>query len=158
MAPSRHHLPLLGVTIALCLATLTVAASPDDTTTLVPSSEPEPPQPTAYDMLERYNFTEGILPEGVTGYVLRPDGSFEVYLRMDCSFRAGSMHIRYSSRVAGSIQPMSITGVEGVKVKVLLAWVGVTEVDRDGDQLRFSAGPVSKSFPVDTFAHSPQCS
>jgi hypothetical protein len=45
-----------------------------------------------------------------------------------------------------------------VKVKVLLAWVGVTEVDRDGDQLRFSAGPVSKSFPVDTFAHSPQCS
>ncbi|PAN41814.1 hypothetical protein PAHAL_8G071400 [Panicum hallii] len=158
MAPSRHHLPLLGVTIALCLATLTVAASPDDTTTLAPSPEPEPPQPTAYEMLERYNFTEGILPEGVTGYVLRPDDSFEVYLPGDCSFRAGSMHIRYSSRVAGSIQPMSITGVEGVKVKVLLAWVGVTEVDRDGDQLRFSAGPVSKSFPVDTFAHSPQCS
>ena len=156
MAASRHHLPLLAVTIALCLATLTVAASPDNTTTPAPS--PEPPQPTAYEMLERYNFTQGILPEGVTGYVLRPDGSFEVYLPGDCSFRAGSMRVRYSSRVAGSIQPMAITGVEGVKVKVLLAWVGVTEVDRDGDRLRFSAGPVSKSFPVDTFAHSPQCS
>jgi len=155
MAASRHHLPLLAVTIALCLATLTVAASPDNTTTPAPS--PAPPQPTAYEMLERYNFTQGLLPEGVTGYVLRPDDSFAVYLAGDCSFRAGSMRVRYSSRVAGSIQPMAISGVEGVKVKVLLAWVGVREVDRDGDQLRFSAGPVSKSFPVDTFAHSPQC-
>ncbi|KAF8711416.1 hypothetical protein HU200_029448 [Digitaria exilis] len=149
MAAKHNHLPLLLLSaIVLCLAT----ASP--TPTLAPSPEPEP---TAYQMLERYNLTAGILPEGVTGYVLRPDGSFEVYLPGDCSFRAGSMQVRYSSRVAGSIRPESITGVEGVKVKLLLAWVGVTQVDRDGDQLRFSAGPISKSFPVETFAHSPQC-
>ena len=109
-------------------------------------------------MLERYNFTQGILPQGVTGYVLNADGSFEVYLPADCGFRAGSMHVQYSSRVAGHIQPLSITGLEGVKVKVLLSWIGVDQVDRDGDQLRFSAGPVSKSFSVDTFANSPQCS
>ncbi|CAL4994313.1 unnamed protein product [Urochloa decumbens] len=151
---ARHHLTLLLLTaVLLLLITLTAAASPDEAS---PSPEP-PPQPTAYEMLERYNFTEGILPEGVTGYVLRPDGSFEVYLPGDCSFRAGSMRIRYGSRVAGTIRPASITGVQGVKVKVLLAWVAVTEVDRDGDRFRFSAGRVSKSFPVDTFAHSPQC-
>ncbi|CAL4981714.1 unnamed protein product [Urochloa decumbens] len=146
---ARHHLTLHFLTaVLLLLITLTAAASPS----------PElPQQPTAYEMLERYNFTEGILPEGVTGYVLRPDGSFEVYLPGDCGFRAGSMRIRYGSRVAGTIRPASITGVQGVKVRVLLAWVAVTEVDRDGDRLRFSAGPVSKSFPVDTFAHSPQC-
>ncbi|KAF8730744.1 hypothetical protein HU200_016606 [Digitaria exilis] len=156
-ASQHHHLPLpLVSAIVLCLATLAAAAP---TPTLPPSPSPEPePEPTAYQMLERYNLTQGILPEGVTGYVLRPDGSFEVYLPGDCSFRAGSIQVRYSSRIAGSIRPESITGVEGVKVKLLLAWVQVTQVDRDGDQLRFSAGPISKSFPVETFAHSPQCS
>ncbi|CAO2152485.1 unnamed protein product [Urochloa humidicola] len=146
---ARHYLTLLLTTV------LTAAASPDDVS---PSPEPPlPPQLTAYEMLERYNFTEGILPEGVTGYILRPNGSFEVYLPGDCAFRAGGMQVWYGSRVAGTIQPALITGVQGVKVKALLAWVAVTEVDRDGDRLRFSAGPVSKSFPVDTFAHSPQC-
>ena len=100
MAASRHHLPLLAVTIALCLATLAVAASPDDTTTLAPS--PEPPQPTVCEMLERYNFTQGILPEGVTWYVLRPDGSFEVYLPGDCSFCAGRMAECTSGTAAAS--------------------------------------------------------
>ncbi|KAJ1255176.1 hypothetical protein BS78_K281900 [Paspalum vaginatum] len=147
----RNHLLLL--VIILLLATLVTAASPDGGDT--PPSLP--PQPTAYEMLAQFNFTQGILPQGVTGYVLRPDGSFEVYLPGDCSFRAGSMHVRYSSRVAGGIQPESITGLQGVKVKVVLVWVEVTQVERDGDQLRFSAGPVSKSLPIDTFANSPQC-
>ncbi|CAO2141296.1 unnamed protein product [Urochloa humidicola] len=149
---ARHHLTFLLITV-LPLLILTAAASPDDT-----SPSPPEQQPTAYEMLERYNFTEGILPEGVTGYILRADGSFEVYLPGECNFRAGSMQIRYGSRVAGTIRPASITGIEGVKVKALLAWVAVTEVDRVEDRIRFSAGPVSKSFPIDTFAHSPQCS
>ncbi|CAO1948533.1 unnamed protein product [Urochloa humidicola] len=134
-------------------ATLLTAAPPTTSAPLTANS----PTPTAYDMLEKYNLARGILPQGVTGYVLRPDGSFEVYLPSDCAFRAGSMQVRYSSRVAGTIRPASITGVEGVKVKVLLAWVAVREVDRVGDRLRFSDGPVSKSFPVGAFAHSPQC-
>lgn len=148
------HLHLL-VTL-LFVATLTVASVADDSPPA--PTPPAPPQPTAYQMLERYNFTQGILPQGVTGYVLNADGSFEVYLPADCSFRAGSMRVQYSSRVAGHIQPLSITSLEGVKVKVLFSWVGVKQVDRDGDQLRFSAGLMSKSFPIDTFANSPQCS
>nr|XP_034569782.1 uncharacterized protein At5g01610-like [Setaria viridis] len=107
---------------------------------------------------ERYNFTTGILPEGMAGYVLQPGGSFEVYLPDNCSFHVDSVCVRYSSCVASSIRLASIADIEGAKVKVLLVWVGVTEVDCDDDQLWFSAGPVSKLFPVDTFAHSPQCS
>jgi hypothetical protein len=151
---ATQHLRLL-VTV-LFVATLIGASVADDSP---PAPTPQPqPQPTAYQMLERYNFTQGILPQGVTGYVLNADGSFEVYLPADCSFRAGSMQVQYSSRVAGHIQPLSITGLEGVKVKVLFSWIGVDQVDRDGDQLDFSAGPMSKSFSIDTFANSPQCS
>ncbi|XP_066335177.1 uncharacterized protein [Miscanthus floridulus] len=148
-----HQLLRLLVTLLL-IATLIGASVADDSP---PAPTPQP-QPTAYQMLERYNFTQGILPQGVTGYVLNADGSFEVYLPADCGFRAGSMQVQYSSRIAGHIQPLSITGLEGVKVKVLFSWIGVDQVDRDGDQLRFSAGPMSKSFSIDTFANSPQCS
>ncbi|CAN6374842.1 unnamed protein product [Urochloa humidicola] len=141
--------PSSAKSLASPTATPPTAALP---TTAVPLTA-NSPTPTAYDMLEKYNLTPGILPQGVTGYILRPDSSFEVYLLGDCAFRAGSMQVRYSSRITGTIRPASITGVQGVKVKVLFAWVAVTEVDR----LRFSDGPVSKSFPVGTFAHSPQC-
>ena len=41
--------------------------------------------PTAYDLLERFKLPRGILPQGVTGLVLRQDSTFEVQLvkRMD---------------------------------------------------------------------------
>jgi hypothetical protein len=109
-------------------------------------------------MLEQYNLSRGILPEGVTGYDLRPDGSFEVYHPEDCSIHvAGTPPIRYSSLIAGNIQSQWIQALKGVKVKVLLTWIAINEVNRTDDQLNFFAGRISKSFPVDKFANSPQC-
>ncbi|RLM58219.1 hypothetical protein C2845_PM18G03670 [Panicum miliaceum] len=95
--------------------------------------------------------------EGVTGYVLRPDGSFEVYLPGDCNIHAANMQIKYSSRIAGNIQAQSIRGLEGVKVEMMLVWIGVTQVTRTDDQLNFFVGPISKSFPIGNFANSPHC-
>lgn len=108
-------------------------------------------------MLEQYNLSRGILPDGVTGYDLRPDGSFEVYLPGDCSIRVGETAIRYSSLVAGNIQSQWIRALKGVKVRVLLTWIAISEVNRTDDQLNFFAGRISKSFPVDKFASRPQC-
>ncbi|PUZ44204.1 hypothetical protein GQ55_8G070900 [Panicum hallii var. hallii] len=156
----RHLLPLLFVA--------TVVASPSTASgsslTSPPATPPiaAPPTansstPTAYEMLEQYNLTRGILPEGVTGYVLRPDGSFEVYLPGDCNIHAANMQIKYSSRIAGNIQAQSIRGLEGVKVEMMLVWIGVTQVTRTNDQLNFFAGSISKSFPIGNFANSPHC-
>ncbi|RLM68990.1 hypothetical protein C2845_PM17G05250 [Panicum miliaceum] len=114
--------------------------------------------PTAYEMLEKYNLTRGILPEGVTGYVLHPDGSFEAYLPGDCNIHAANMQIKYSSRIAGNIQAQWIRSLEGVKVEMMLVWIGVTQVTRTDDQLNFFAGLISKSFPIGNFSKSPQCS
>ncbi|XP_062182041.1 uncharacterized protein LOC133886311 [Phragmites australis] len=113
--------------------------------------------PTAYEMVERYDFPRGILPEGVTGYVLRPNGSFEVYLPGDCDLSAANMQVHYSSCIAGNVQNRSIHGLEGVKVKMLFAWIGIDQVDRTEERIQFHAGMVSKLFPVDSFANSPQC-
>ncbi|CAO2152774.1 unnamed protein product [Urochloa humidicola] len=168
---AKHHLHLLvsflfvtavvaspstssAKSLASPTATPPTAAPPTTATPLTTNSS----MPTAYDMLEKYNLTRGILPQGVTGYVLRPNGSFEVYLQDDCILWPGSILVQYGRRITGAIRPGSITSVEGMKVKVLLAWFTISEVDRIGDRLWFSAGPVSKSFPIDTFARSPQCS
>jgi hypothetical protein len=71
--------------------------------------------------------------------------------------RIGGFKIRYSSRVAGNIQNGTISGLEGVKVKIVIAWVRIREVSRDGDDIRVHAGSISKAFPVGDFSVSPQC-
>ncbi|CAM0951518.1 unnamed protein product [Alopecurus aequalis] len=113
--------------------------------------------PTAYTMLQQYGFPPGIIPEGVQDYELRQDGYFEVHYSDDCNLRVGGFRLHYSSRLAGNIQNGSISGLEGVKVKILLSWFGIRKVSRDGDQLRVHAGAITKSFPVGDFSFSPQC-
>uniref|UniRef100_J3NC34 Uncharacterized protein n=2 Tax=Oryza brachyantha TaxID=4533 RepID=J3NC34_ORYBR len=109
-------------------------------------------------MLERYDFPRGILPVGVEGYVLRDDGSFEVYFPRDCEFMlARTWLVRYGARIAGAAASGSLTSLQGVYVKVLFVWLPVGEVDRAGDRLSFYIGPVSTSFPLADFADSPHC-
>ncbi|PAN16369.1 hypothetical protein GQ55_3G053500 [Panicum hallii var. hallii] len=114
--------------------------------------------PSAYEMLERYNFPRGILPAGVQGYVLRPDGAFEVYFPRPCEFLlARRWLVRYEARVSGSVAAGKLTALQGISVKVVFLWLGVGEVDRAGDKLSFYIGPVATSFPLGDFAESPRC-
>ncbi|CAM0874929.1 unnamed protein product [Alopecurus aequalis] len=115
-------------------------------------------KPTAYAMLERYGFPPGILPEGAQSYELGRDGSFQVNFPDDCSFRTSKRYsLHYSSRIAGNIHNGSISGLEGVKVKIVFAWINIRDVGLDDDELRMHAGPLSKSFSADHFSTSPQC-
>ncbi|CAN6380979.1 unnamed protein product [Urochloa humidicola] len=120
-------------------------------------------RPTAYEMLERYKLPRGILPQGVKRYVLRHDGSFEVFFSGagGCEFRVGEggrYLLRYERRIAGTARAGSIRDLHGVSVKVFFVWLGITEVDRAGDQLSFHVGPLAASFPLRKFAVSPRCS
>ncbi|KAL6210368.1 hypothetical protein ACLB2K_015601 [Fragaria x ananassa] len=45
----------------------------------------------------------------------------------------------------------------GVSVKVLFLWLNIVEVSRRGDDLDFSVGIASASFPIDNFYECPQC-
>ncbi|XBI32304.1 hypothetical protein VPH35_055774 [Triticum aestivum] len=129
------HTTFLLVAIVAILLTATAA-------TLAKAPAPTANKPTAYEMLGRYGFPPGILPEGVHDYELRPDGSFEV---------------NFVTRVAGNIKNDTISSLEGIKVKVFIAWASIKEVGRDGDELRLHAGIISKSFPVGDFSSSPKC-
>jgi hypothetical protein len=109
-------------------------------------------------MLADYDFPPGILPEGVQNYTLHADGSFDVFLPSACEIDVSSYKLQYDSTIHGSIKNMVINELQGVSVNVAITRVGITGVDRDGDNLKFDAGVISKSFPVGTFAVSPYCS
>ncbi|TKY52509.1 hypothetical protein E2542_SST24031 [Spatholobus suberectus] len=115
--------------------------------------------PTAYEMLESFHFPEGILPKGVTGYELDPSsGKFRADLNGSCTFSLeGSYRLSYQPTITGYISDGRLTELRGVSVKVLFFWLNVLDVVRVGDDLDFSVGVASASFPLDNFFVSPQC-
>uniref|UniRef100_A0A1D1ZLQ4 Tetraacyldisaccharide 4'-kinase n=1 Tax=Anthurium amnicola TaxID=1678845 RepID=A0A1D1ZLQ4_9ARAE len=151
----RSTLPLLlGLFLTSSLATPAEAGD-------APAAAGDAP-PTAYEMLERHGFPRGILPEGVESYVLREDGSFEVYLggRRDCDFAVeGGYLLNYKRRITGRLDEASgaLRQLKGVSVKVLFVWFGISEVVHGGDVLSFHLGPLSASFPLSNFEECPRC-
>uniref|UniRef100_A0ACD5X4J2 Uncharacterized protein n=1 Tax=Avena sativa TaxID=4498 RepID=A0ACD5X4J2_AVESA len=172
---SKHSLPLLVAVAAIVLSTTVAAQAPAPASVSGPASAPASVsapalapatapgncnstiKPTAYEMVKRYDFPPGILPEGAQSYVIRRDGSFQVNFPYECHFRVAKYTVRYSTRVAGTIKNGSISGLQGVKVKILFGWMSIRDVGRHGDALRLKAGPISQSFPVDDFSVSPRC-
>ncbi|XP_050237145.1 uncharacterized protein At5g01610-like [Mercurialis annua] len=115
-------------------------------------------KPSAYEMLEEYNFPVGILPVGVTGYELnRETGEFSVYLNGTCKFPVESYTLEYKSTISGIVSKGRLSNLKGVKVFVILLWINIVEVTREDDELYFSVGITSASFPVDNFEERPQC-
>ncbi|MED6121401.1 hypothetical protein PIB30_029777 [Stylosanthes scabra] len=116
-------------------------------------------EPSAYEALATYDFPSGILPEGITGYELdESTGRFRAFLNGTCSFSLeGSYQLSYKSTISGIISKDKLTELNGVTVKVLFFWLNIVEVVRNGDELDFSVGIASASFPLDNFFVSPRC-
>lgn len=74
----------------------------------------------AYEALQEFNFPEGLLPKGVTGYELdRDTGTFRAFLDGSCSFSLeGSYQLNYKPTISGYISENRLTGLSGVSVKV----------------------------------------
>lgn len=116
-------------------------------------------KPSAYEVLQQYDFPIGILPIGVTGYELNTDtGHFSAYLNGTCSFTIeNSYQLEYKSTITGVLSKDRLKDLKGVSVKVLFFWLSIVEVVHDGDELQFSVGIVSANFPVENFEEQPQC-
>lgn len=115
--------------------------------------------PTAYELLQSYDFPVGILPKGITHYDLdASSGRFDAYLNGSCSFSLeGSYQLKYNPRISGNMYKDTLTNLSGVSVKVLFLWLNIVEVRRNGENLEFSVGVASAEFPIDNFYVSPQC-
>ncbi|CAH8350322.1 unnamed protein product [Eruca vesicaria subsp. sativa] len=124
---------------------------------LAVAAETDPP--TAYSLLQSYNFPVGILPKGVVAYDLDTStGKFHAYFKDSCSFSlVGSYQLNYKSTISGYISENKLTKLTGIKVKVLFLWLNIVEVIRNGDEMEFSVGITSANFGIKEFLDSPQC-
>ncbi|KAK9276143.1 hypothetical protein L1049_005674 [Liquidambar formosana] len=106
------------------------------------------------DLLREYNLPPGLFPQNITCYEFdESKAKLIVYLPSACevSFKDSSV-IRYATRVKGILLRGKLTGIEGMKTKVLV-WVKVTNVAVEGyksDKVWFTAG-VKKSRPKDAY-------
>lgn len=113
---------------------------------------------TAYEVLQEYDFPIGLLPKSVLGYTIdRTTGKFSVYLEDTCSFSIESYDLKYKPTITGVITKGKISDLSGISVKVLILWLNIVEVTRQGDELRLSVGIASADFPVSSFAERPTC-
>ncbi|KAG6593207.1 uncharacterized protein LOC111778935 [Cucurbita pepo subsp. pepo] len=110
--------------------------------------------PSVYDILREFNFPIGLLPEGVVGCSLdRTTGKLEAYLNEACQFSPEDPYeLRYKATISGQISKNRLTDLKGVTVKFMFFWVNIVEVVRNGDDLLFSVGVATASFPVDNFS------
>ncbi|CAJ1877266.1 unnamed protein product [Sphenostylis stenocarpa] len=113
---------------------------------------------SAYEVLEKYDLPVGLLPQGVTEYELnQKNGHFTAYLEETCYFSVQSYELKYKSTIKGVISKGKLSKLKGVSVKIEVLWIPITQVTRDGDDLKFSAGVASAGFSTDSFSESPQC-
>ncbi|KAL3328768.1 hypothetical protein AABB24_036070 [Solanum stoloniferum] len=140
-----------SVALPLCIFLLLSAASPV-------IGDEDSQSPTVYEILQEYDFPVGILPKGVTKYELnKATGNFAVYFNESCSFSISGYNLKYMSKITGKISKDRLANLKGVQVKLLLFWINIVEVTRDGDDLDFSVGIASADFAIDNFYESPQC-
>ena len=106
------------------------------------------------DLLRDHNLPPGLFPQNITCYEFdQSKAKLTVHLPSACevSFKDSSV-IRYATRVKGVLMKGKLTGIEGMKTKVLV-WVKVTSVAVEGyksDKVWFTAG-VKKSRPMDAY-------
>ncbi|WCJ22171.1 hypothetical protein M5689_004270 [Euphorbia peplus] len=102
------------------------------------------------ELLREYNLPPGLFPQNITCYEFdETKAKLIVYLPSACeiSFKDSSV-VRYATRVKAILMRGKLTGIEGMKTKVLV-WVKVTSVGVEGyksDKVWFTAG-VTKSRP-----------
>ena len=89
---------------------------------------------TVYDVLQQNNLPRGLIPQGVTSYVLHPDGHLEVTLPSECNFAVtvgGSPYkFRFDSKFVGLIKSGSISEINGVRVQVKYLFQAIVQVDQ----------------------------
>uniref|UniRef100_A0ACD5UB70 Uncharacterized protein n=1 Tax=Avena sativa TaxID=4498 RepID=A0ACD5UB70_AVESA len=133
--------------LLLCLSLLLASST---------STGPYDP-PTVPELMDRFGLPRALLPTTARRYLLHDDGSFELFLDDLCEVEVGGYRVLYDIRLTGSVAAGAVTGLEGVRVRVLFVWVPVTGVEVGGGVVTLSVGPVKKSFPAVGFKTSPRC-
>ncbi|CAN8321808.1 unnamed protein product [Cochlearia groenlandica] len=114
-----------------------------------------------HDLLPRYGFPKGLLPNNVRSYNLSGDGGeFTVELTSSCYVHFPDQVVFYDNKLAGKLSYGAVKDVVGIKAKEAFLWVPITAMksDQSSETVVFSVGFVSKSLPASMFENVPSCS
>lgn len=106
------------------------------------------------ELLREFILPPGLFPQNITCYEFdESKAKLIVYLPSPCEvcFKDSSV-VRYATRIKATLSRGKLTGIEGMKTKVLV-WVKVTSINVEGyksDKVWFTAG-VKKSRPKDAY-------
>lgn len=112
------------------------------------------PQKSLPDLLREFNLPPGLFPQNIICYEFDASkAKLVVYLPSACEicFKDSSI-VRYGTRIKATLSRGKLTGIEGMKTKVLV-WVKVTSIHVEGhksDKIWFTAG-VKKSRAKDAY-------
>jgi hypothetical protein len=132
MEAAASALLLLGLSASL--APFASAAAPYD-------------PPTVPELMDQFGLPRALLPETAQRYLLHDDGTFELFLDDGCVVEAGSYRVGYDIKLSGTVSPGSVTGLEGVRVRVLFAWVPITGVEAAGERSLSTSGQSGSRSP-----------
>ncbi|KAJ9540532.1 hypothetical protein OSB04_027038 [Centaurea solstitialis] len=140
---------MAAIAKTLLLLLLTLLATISSTTAL--SGDP---QPSVYDILEKFSLPRGLLPDSVKSYSLSPDdGSFVVELEKACYIQFDYL-VYYETKITGKLNVGSITDLDGIQVKRFLFWFDVDEIRVDlpnSDNIYFTVGIINKKLDINQF-------
>lgn len=111
-----------------------------------------------HDLLPKYGFPRGLIPDNVKSYNVSDDGSFEIQLGSPCYVHFDEL-VYYDRKVKGKMSYGSVTGVSGIQAKKLFIWVTVTgiKVESGSGMIEFYVGALSEKLPAKQFEEVPQC-
>lgn len=112
------------------------------------------------DLLQRYGFPKGLLPNNVKSYTLSDDGDFTVDLASSCYVTFPDQIVFYEKRIYGKLSYGSVKDVRGIKAQEAFLWIAITAMKSDPSSgtIVFSVGFVSKTLPASMFENILSCS
>ncbi|AEE33216.1 hypothetical protein AtNW77_Chr1g0055311 [Arabidopsis thaliana] len=113
-----------------------------------------------HDLLPRYGFPKGLLPNNVKSYTISDDGDFTVDLISSCYVKFSDQLVFYGKNIAGKLSYGSVKDVRGIQAKEAFLWLPITAMESDPSSATvvFSVGFVSKTLPASMFENVPSCS
>ncbi|EOA36536.1 hypothetical protein CARUB_v10011594mg [Capsella rubella] len=113
-----------------------------------------------HDLLPRYGFPKGLLPDNVKSFTISDDGDFTVDLTSPCYVHFSDQLVFYGKNIAGKLSYGSARDVRGIQAKEAFLWLPITAMESDPSSATvvFSVGFISKTLPVSMFENVPSCS
>ncbi|XP_010462372.1 PREDICTED: uncharacterized protein LOC104742967 [Camelina sativa] len=114
-----------------------------------------------HDLLQRFGFPKGLLPDNVKSYtVSEDDGAFSVDLTSPCYVEFGDQLVYFGKKIAGKFSYGIAKNLNGIQAKEGFLWLPVTAMtsDQTASTVVFSVGFLTKSLPASLFEDVPSCS